>query len=203
MINPAKVTLSAFEAKLVNNSEWILTKHTILQKAGDLLWAQANNINDFFIGHAIVALPELAACPPKISKGERYRELPWVIMDYPAIFSKTSVVALRTMFWWGNFISVTLHLSGKYKQVFENTIAENIKHAPAAFYISNGCREWEHHFGEDNYTPAGELDDIALYQKIVQPSFIKIALKYDLGEWNNMNQLLKEAYSRFAFILQR
>jgi len=36
----------------------------------------------------------------------------------------------------------------------------------------------------------------------VQPSFIKIALKYDLGEWNNMDELLSSAYSSFAELLE-
>ena len=202
MSNPAKVTLSAFEAMLVNNSEWILTKHAVMQKAGDLLWLQVPVINDVFIGPLKNDVPELARVAPKISKGERYRNLPWVILDYPAVFSKTDVCALRTMFWWGNFISVTLHLSGKYKNAWQDILATNLANTSEPFYISIGEEQWEHHFGEENYAPVAGLDATLRGKKIVQPSFIKIALKYDLGEWNNMDELLSNAYSSFAELLE-
>ena len=35
----------------------------------------------------------------------------WII---PAVFSKENIFAIRTMFWWGNFFSISLHVSGKY-----------------------------------------------------------------------------------------
>lgn len=201
MNDDAKITLSALEAMLVNNTEWILTKHTVMQKAGGLLAAQVPVINKAFIEQLPGTLAALAACKPRVFKGERYRDLPYVILDYPAIFSKTAVFALRTMFWWGNFISVTLHLSGEYKSLCTAALQENLKNTPLPFFISTGKEEWEHHFGEDNYcrlSEAGERD-----KKIVQPSFLKIALQYDLHRWDEMNELLPVAYSNLAGILNR
>jgi len=203
MNDDAKITLSALEAMLVNNTEWILTKHTVMQKAGDLLAAQVPAINRSFIDQLPVALAELSACKPRVFKGERYRDLPYVILDYPAVFSKTDVFALRTMFWWGNFISVTLHLSGKYKKLCEPALQENLHKAALPFYISTGKEEWEHHFGDDNYCKASLLNEELLYKKIVRPSFLKIALQYDLSQWDDMNRLLPVAYSNFAAMLNR
>lgn len=196
-----KITLSPFEATLVNNSEWILTKHTIIHKAGELLAAQVAIINNEFTGRVKQTLPQLAACQPRISKGERYRDLPYVILDYPAIFSKTDVFAVRTMFWWGNFFSVTLHLSGTYKKMFEEMIQANLTENPGGYYISIADDEWEHHFGTDNYCNTAGLDKETLHKKIVQPSFIKIALQYDLRKWDEMDELLQQAYCRFAGLL--
>jgi hypothetical protein len=51
----------------------------------------------------------------KISRGENYQLLPYIILDYPSYFSRNNIFAVRTMFWWGNFFSITLHLSGDHK----------------------------------------------------------------------------------------
>lgn len=203
MTGTTKVTLSEFEDMLIKNTQWILTKHTITGKVCDLLSAQVDPINNTFIRRLQPVLPELAACRPKLSKGEKYRDLPYVILDYPALFSKTDSFALRTMFWWGNFFSVTLHLSGKYKKAFEEAMMNNLRKVNEPFYISTGAHEWQHHFEADNYTALAAMPEDDLYKKIVQPSFVKIALKYDLADWNNMNGMLKEAYSKTALILQR
>jgi len=203
MTDDAKVMLSEFELMLVSNSEWILTKQRVVQKVGVLLAQQVAVINRDFIPHLIPAVPELASGLPKISKGERYRELPYVILDHPAVFSRAAVFALRTMFWWGNFISVTLHLSGHYKKLLEAVIEKNIVHGiDQSFYISTGNTEWEHHFGEDNYSAVASMNREVLNKKIVQPSFIKIALKYDLSKWDEMNELLPTAYNSFAGLLK-
>ena len=55
---------------------------------------------------------------PKISRGENYNGLPYVMLDYPRCFGKEDVFAMRTMFWWGNFFSITWHLKGKYSKEY-------------------------------------------------------------------------------------
>ena len=202
MTDKAKVMLSEFEAMLIKNRDWILTKHVIIEKAGELLGSQVHPINLQFIRPLLPVLPRLASCSPKLSKGEKYQGLPYVILDHPAMFSRTDVFALRTMFWWGNFISVTLHLSGTHKRALENLLIDRVKADRKDLYISTGESEWEHHFAKSNFTPVEEMEAEMLYKKIVQPSFIKIALQYDLSEWDNMNELLQVAYSRLAGLIK-
>ena len=52
------------------------------------------------------------------------------MLDYPALFKKDEIFALRTMFWWGNFMSITLLLSGGYKETFATVIEENCLRSP-------------------------------------------------------------------------
>jgi hypothetical protein len=202
MTDKAKVMLSELEGMLISNTEWILTKHSIVEKVSVLLSSQVENINGQFIKPLSADFPELAFCLPKISKGEKYHSLPYVILDYPGIFSRTEVFALRTMFWWGNFFSVTLHLSGKYKTGLDKIVLKNIGHSNEGLYINCGDDEWQHHFEETNYSRVAGMGEGELSKKIVQSSFIKIALKYDLSDWNNMDNLLKEAYSKLAFMIK-
>jgi len=48
----------------------------------------------------------------KISKGENLNGLPYLVLDYPRYRKGNDLLLFRTMFWWGNFFSVTLHLQG-------------------------------------------------------------------------------------------
>ena len=63
---------------------------------------------------------------PKISKGENYRGLPYVMLDYPRLFGREEVLAIRTFFWWGHGFSVTLHLKGGYRERISAGIATTL-----------------------------------------------------------------------------
>src|SRR4051812_7539492 len=114
MTDATKITLSDKELSLVKNVEWILTKQMIIQKVYDLFAGGVETIRSAVINsHSLPDNVRLSV--PKIYKGENYLQLPYVIMDYPRCFDKEDIFAIRTMFWWGNFFSITLHLSGIYK----------------------------------------------------------------------------------------
>ena len=40
----------------------------------------------------------LVESEPRISRGEQYQRLPWVMLDYPRIFGKEDIFAIRTFF---------------------------------------------------------------------------------------------------------
>ncbi len=200
MPDKTKITLSAKERSLVTNVEWILTKQAIIQKVYDLF---AGNIAA--IKHAILdnkTLPEpVRLSVPKIFKGENYLQLPYVIMDYPRCFDKENIFAIRTMFWWGNFFSITLHLAGEYKNIVKEHLY-NGNHEPITdLYIGVNENQWQHHFEQDNflpYTQFGKQQRIELFEK---NNFIKLALKFELEHWNNMPDLFAQGYKSIAGIL--
>ncbi|RYG35601.1 MAG: hypothetical protein EOO01_31385, partial [Chitinophagaceae bacterium] len=104
-MNSSKLQLSAEELTMVQDSHWLLTKNSIMQKANVLFgecaaWLQANFPSQPS-DHAVLFNS------PKIARGENYEGLPYVMLDYPRLFGKENIFAFRTMFWWGNFISVT------------------------------------------------------------------------------------------------
>ena len=123
MSDQTKIQLSPFESQLVNNSEWILTKNLIIKKAQQLLEEVQESIWRYTTVSRVNLPGEVTAISPKISKGENYHGLPWLTLDYPRYFQKEKVFAIRTMFWWGNFFSTTIHLSGQYKERYASAIA--------------------------------------------------------------------------------
>jgi hypothetical protein len=191
----SKIRLSDFEMGLLKNSEWILTKNVIIIKAQQLLGEVSENI----IAHAkrsAGAFPEeIIAVPAKILKGENYQGLPWLMLDYPRYFDKENIFAIRTMFWWGNFFSTTLHLSGKYKAKYGDVLASH--HAElgnAGYYYCIHEDQWHHHFEKDNYVPAKQFSDAEFAEGISQNSFIKLSKQVSFNEWNNAADLLTENF---------
>ncbi len=192
MNNKTKVTLSNGELALATDKEFILTKRRVIETSIALFTSLTPIIENIF-ATSILILPELSNALPKITKGENYKLLPYTILDYPAFFSKENIFAVRTMFWWSNYISVQLHLSGKYKKLFEESIFRNIK-TTTDIYICINEKEWEHHFKPDNYISIHKILPPYI-ENIKQREFMKVALKYELHHWNMMQFHLPEGYN--------
>src|SRR5437773_12122514 len=167
-----KIQLSTLERELVNNSEWILTKNEIIKKVQQLLGAVLENIFDYTNTNSKGFPGEVFAISPKISKGENYLGLPWLMLDYPRYFDKENVFAIRTMFWWGKFFSTTLHISGKYKEPYLKSVINNYEELKRnEFYICINEEQWQHHLENENYKPIKELSATEFEDHLHQRSF--------------------------------
>ena len=190
-----KIHLSERELKLVTDSEWILTKHVIIQKIYDLFGAlledmKLENANLPILNNSILKNNG------KISKGENYLGLPYIILDYPNYFTKENIYAIRTMFWWGNFFSSTLHVKGIFKNQISNSpdkFFSFLKSNDYSICINNN--EWEHHSNENNYLRSEDLNKEKL-DRILQKDFIKISKPLPLIEWDNGYDFLLQSYRR-------
>lgn len=123
----------------------------------------------------------------KISKGENYRGLPYHMLDFPRRFGKEGTFAFRTMFWWGNFFSATLHLSGKYLKNRREALLANLEHIRySQAYICVNNTPWEYHYGNDNYRPAIEFDHEELKVLFKEKPFVKISFKWPLENFQRL-----------------
>jgi hypothetical protein len=110
----SKLMFSDAELQMACNTEVILTKNRIIEKVFQAFGGLGRNLFEE-LAPLRTALPEETGILPKISKGEQYRGLPWVMLDYPRCFhQKKGHLALRVMFWWGNYYLVQMHVSGNY-----------------------------------------------------------------------------------------
>ena len=128
---------------------------------------------------------EVLASSGKISKVEKYEGLPWVMLDYPRVFGKDAVFAVRTMFWWGNFLSITLHLSGYYKQQFMDVLLQNrLLLQECNFYLCVSEDEWRHDFASTNYVSLDRLSEQAVENILSVTDFCKLSVRIPLQMWN-------------------
>ncbi|MEP6951382.1 MAG: hypothetical protein ABI863_18985 [Ginsengibacter sp.] len=193
----AKLHLSKLETELIKNKEWILTKHSIISKVYKL-FGEMNEIYKQISEQEKVFLPEFYTnTGGKISKGENYEGLPYVMLDYPALFSRENIFAIRTMFWWGNFFSITLHLSGekyKLKGDFLKLLAYLVEND---FFVCINENEWQHDFELSNYIPAKELDQ-QKPEQISDKKFFKISKNLELDKWNEAPEFLEKAFTQIV-----
>jgi hypothetical protein len=203
MSSDTKITLSAYELQLVSNSDWILTKRSIMDKTMNMFSHIAETVQDRILNNVGVLPEEIRKSSPKISRGENYHGLPYVILDYPARFGKTDIFAIRSMFWWGNFYSCTLHLAGAYKKQFEANIKKLISMAEQF-----GCRlcinedPWQHHFDPENYQAIAALEMPAINAIIAQHDFLKLAVKFPLQDAHAMPEILAQHIFLIIDLLQ-
>ena len=194
MNEEAKIRLSSLEMELVNDTEWIFTKQLIIEKVSHLLGLLHQDYKKI-IANQKGLMPELLLRPGgKISKGENYKSLPFMILDYPAVFNKEKIFAIRTMFWWGNFFSVSLHLSGNYFKSISNIAKATSFLKEKGFSVSVNEDEWQHHFHPSNFTNINELNSDEI-KNLFQKNFLKIAKRINLGNWDLAPQFLKETFT--------
>lgn len=138
---------------------------------------------------------EILKVSPKITRGENYLGLPWLVLDQPRYFERENIFAIRTMFWWGKFFSTTLQLSGSYKDQFESRISAGYDVLRKNdFHISHSDSPWNHHFEEDNYRSLDGFTKNEFAHHIQTHAFIKLAKKISLGEWDNIAGKLEEDF---------
>lgn len=202
MNDVSKLMLSDEEQQLVNDPGWILTKRRIIDKVCYLLGAVSENQkaviekeNDW------LPLP-VVQTTAKISKGENYLQLPYILLDYPRCFDAENIFAVRTMFWWGNFFSMTLLLSGTYKEMFQKKLIKNINAANLNFFICVNESQWHHHFKADNYIDIKQVTQNDLADIIGKKHFVKLAVQFPLHQWNDIIMLLDESFREMIEMLK-
>ncbi|NJO02163.1 MAG: hypothetical protein HC880_11165 [Bacteroidia bacterium] len=83
----------------------------------------------------------------KISRGENYLNLPYLVLDFPRLINPENIFALRTMFWWGHEFSCTLHLQGLALDHYRNALLENLPQwRGKQIYLSVHQHPWAYYF---------------------------------------------------------
>jgi len=186
-----KVNLSVSEMELVTNASFILTKNEIIRKVYTLF----GNLSAGYIKHlnSINIQDEIKHLSPRIFKGENYKELPWVMLDYPRIYDKENICAIRTFFWWGNYCSINLILKGKY---LDKINLDSIDLKGWKIGIDNQSL-WQHDIDTPNFQIANEvsIDKQGL-------DFIKLTKKIPLSEWDHIESFMLNNFSVLSEMLK-
>ena len=194
-----KIHFSPTEIELVNNVDIILTKNEVLRKIKSLLsdvmqlqfdFVQKNGLGEHF----------LFLTPPKISKGENYLGLPYMVLDYPRISNTEDFFFIRIFFWWGHFFSTTLHIKGESKKlIYENLQDQQIHQLKTHnYYISVNPDPWIHHFDQSNYQLINSFSPIQWRNSWNANEYIKLASKWPL---KNSQFNTKELFESWNFLL--
>jgi len=197
----ANLQLSPEEIRLVTEPGWILTKNSIIKKVVGLFAGLSGEYR---------AALEGSFGSPKISKGENYQGLPYVMLDYPRLFGREDILAIRTFFWWGHSFSVTIHLKGTYRDHYLPVLQQRwAELAAAGFHIGISEDEWRHEHIPETYRPivsaedltgsveglTGVAEDIAGLSgvsagPVAAPGFLKLSAACGLDRWEEAHEVL-------------
>jgi hypothetical protein len=193
-MNAAKLQLSKEELALVRDPSWILTKNSIIAKVMELLGELCGEYREAasYEHHDAGQGTGIPLGTPKISRGENYKGLPWVVLDYPRLFGKEDIFAIRTLFWWGHYFSLTLHLKGKWKEMYLPILERNqARLASAGFHAGIAGDEWKHEHSEETYE---KLQASSPRLEMVGRDFLKLGVKCPLDNWEQASAFLLEKF---------
>ncbi len=195
------LVLTAGEREAMSNTGFFETKIRVMHKINGLL------------GHLLQTLearrerwknllPEgVMDQQGKISRGENYRGFPYLVLDYPRNFEKQNVFAFRSMFWWGNFFSYTIQISGRYLEAVPASLPDLLPLLQTEqVWICINKNPWEHHFGATNFKPAAGCSRQE-WDEIIQRGFIKLAFTFELSHWDRISENGRMAFDYFAGVL--
>ena len=195
MIQQTKIQFLPAEMELVSSPDIILTKNAILQKIKSFFVEMQMKQQDVLKKYSSQLPEEVLRISPKISRGENYKSLPWLVLDNPRHFQHNNIFAIRTMFWWGNFFSITLHVSGNNKNDLLKNLTGNVSLlAKNDFYIYNGTKEWEHDIDPDSYKKLSGINEEELQRIFSTNNFLKIAVKFSIGSLEAIEDKLLRNY---------
>jgi hypothetical protein len=199
-----KVKFEKDELALLIQPEFFLTKKRLGVKINDLLTQCIPIIQEKLEANSSNLQQNIFNSQPKISRGENYLNFPWQILDYPRDFGKEDIFALRTLCWFGNGFSLSLHLSGDYAKKYIDGIAANLSIlAKNNFYICIHSDPFQHHFEEDNIIKCSDFVQAgsSLHWLLENNKFIKIVKLFSFDEINSLPEKIGNTASILFEIL--
>lgn len=175
------------ELGYMQDTDFLLTKAIVSEKVSTLLNHTHEQLKQY-LRTQDVRFPEgVKARAGKISRGENYQGLPYILLDYPRKFTQDDVFALRTMYWWGNFFSITFQLGGESWHRYQPTVirhAEDLHQLSASLCISDD--PWQHHRDPHYYRSLQNLEISTIRKILEQQNFLKLATFLSIDEWSSL-----------------
>jgi hypothetical protein len=126
---------------------------------------------------------------PKISRGEKYAHMPWVMLDYPRWFEPaTGHFAVRSFFWWGHFFSLRLQLSGQYA-----LLADDLRKqlpSDAGWYTGFTTDPWNQQLPNEDW-----VDEPGSEEQEPKTNYFIAAAKLPLDQWKVAEIFLEEKFA--------
>jgi hypothetical protein len=194
--------LSEQELRFLADRDFLTAKHRIVQQ----LRRQLEEAQQLLKQHQQeLGLPAaLWAVPPKISRGENYELLPYLVLDYPRVFQPEDIFAYRSMIWWGHEISCSLQLGGAYWQHYKASILQQLeKDTSLEWWLCVHTSPWEYHFRPDNYRPLSELlQQEESLDAFARKPFFKISRRLPLERYADLPAFCLESLKELAGLLK-
>lgn len=190
------------ELHYLQDTDFLTTKHKLMKSLQGLLEQSRQRLQE---QKESLQLPApVWKVPPKISRGENYEWLPYLVLDYPRIFQQEATFAYRTMFWWGWGFSCTLHLGGAYWRQCQQPLLQKLEHTSAeGWWVCVNKSPWEYHFRPDNYRPLQEVRQQEGLEVFAKNPFFKLSRRLPLERYQELPSFSLETLQQAADFLKK
>ena len=186
----------------MQNGEWILTKNRVIDKIAEGL----EGLGMQMMQDVETAYPsinaQLSVRGFKVSKGEKYQGLPYLILDYPRAFGKINILAIRVLFWWSHFFTITLHTKGEYANAVQKLLLSGKIRLNENVFISHSGNEWNHDISHEDYTRLRDLSNKQLQLAFEQTAFLKLSWRLELMQWDAAEKKLYLQFHEFLKLVE-
>jgi len=190
--------LTENEKNIIADTDFLPSKIVVMDKIRSLFSEVRQELRNTINESGFIYPVETDIANGKIFKGENYNSLPYVILDYPKLYSSTSTFTFRTMFYWGCFFSATIHISGESLNKYRTAIKKNISSLlDDQIYFCVNDNPWEYHYEKSNYVLLNNKK-IGLIEK---RDFIKLSKKFDLEQYKILPYLVDNYYQTILKLL--
>jgi hypothetical protein len=185
-------SLSEEEFKVLADTTFLLTKQEIDKKISASLLNYQEELAALYPNFSAGLPFTVKVLPKKISKGQNYGGLPYWVVDFPSHFDNENIFTFRVVLWWGNYISASLILSGRY---FEQAQLDFVKLNHSELSYSINSTPWPIEFEPKNLISvnSSNLKQINLIsvnssnlkqikEHYKNSKFVKLSVKHDLKQ---------------------
>lgn len=174
-----RLTFNSDELNLIADSGIILLKKSAIEKVVQLFHECGSRYQQEF--------PESISAY-KISRGEAYRNLPYVVLDAPKIVSKNFDFVCRTLFWWGNFFSHNFIV--RTEMIEEDTLHdEQIQN----WQVLTDSEIWNNQLNSEAYCLVSMLDP-GEKSELVKQTYIRFGQTISLQDYDEIENKGVEFY---------
>ncbi len=183
------------ESDLMFNRELFPLKRQVNQKLYTLFEQIKTSLKDTVQHKQFIFPSGTDSETGKISQGENFQAYPWVMLDFPKLFSKQDIFAFRTLFWYGHYFSFSLVLGGRsaeyYLPIFiknKNTIFGR------SLYFSTHEDPWQHDITSENSHLLDEIADDHIKKLVQQNGYLKITGRIQSNDTGEICKQVEEFY---------
>lgn len=189
------------EIHLMSNRDIMLVKRQIMSKMADRFAQIEAKFRQQI--YEIDLPPGTLLKAGKISRGENYKGQPYMVLDYPRLFTGNDVLNVRLLFWWGHYFTMSLHLAGQYWEHQKAKFAKPLNlplRQSVRFQVTGSA--WENDINAADFHYISDMDTHLHQTKLKQSSFIKIVDCLSLDDTPNLEIFSIDVFKNFVSILK-
>ena len=127
----------------------------------------------------------------KITKGENYLDLPYMVLDYPKIPGAEFDLLCRSMFWWGKYFSLNFFV--KQDMVDAPAFYDELKACGEKhLLVLSGDKYWNQDLDTSDFI--SKLEQLDATKMIGQP-YHKISFKVGIDHYTNLQHHITSYFS--------